>query len=134
MGLSPTIAAGLSPAQSYSVPSPAGLMTTFYCLRFETPPIWRTSSPCLYAQEQSDPVITPGTGFPFRRLSRLAGLRFWEELFSHFTSYDTGCIENYAYNISSIFACVFIAAVTLEVNSCFVAIRRCTYLYRHRLM
>jgi hypothetical protein len=27
-----------SPAQSFSGPSPAGLMTTFYCLRFETPP------------------------------------------------------------------------------------------------
>jgi hypothetical protein len=25
-------------------------------------------------QEQGDPVITPGTGFPFRRLLRLAGL------------------------------------------------------------
>jgi hypothetical protein len=27
-----------SPAQSFSDPSPAGLMTTFYSLRFETPP------------------------------------------------------------------------------------------------
>jgi hypothetical protein len=27
-------------------------------------------------QEQGDPVITPGTGFPFRRLLRLAGLRW----------------------------------------------------------
>jgi hypothetical protein len=31
-----------SPAQSFSGPSPTGLMTTFYCLRFETPPTWRT--------------------------------------------------------------------------------------------
>jgi hypothetical protein len=27
-------------------------------------------------QEQSGPVMTPGTGFPFRRLLRLAGLRW----------------------------------------------------------
>jgi hypothetical protein len=36
-GLSFTIAAGwLSPAQSFSGPSPVALMTIFYCLRFET--------------------------------------------------------------------------------------------------
>jgi hypothetical protein len=44
-----------SPAQSFSGPSPAGLMTTFYSLRFETPPIWRTRSLYLYP---------PGTGWP----------------------------------------------------------------------
>jgi hypothetical protein len=34
-------------------------------------------SPRIYIpQEQGGPVITPGTGFPFRRLSRLAGLRW----------------------------------------------------------
>jgi hypothetical protein len=44
-----------SPAQSYSGPSPAGLMTTFYRLRFETPPTWRTRSLYLYP---------PGTGWP----------------------------------------------------------------------
>jgi hypothetical protein len=37
-----------SPEESFSGPSPAGLMTTFYCLRFETPPIWGTRSPYLY--------------------------------------------------------------------------------------
>jgi hypothetical protein len=42
-----------SPAQSLSGPSPAGLMTTFYCFRFETPPIWRARSLYLYP---------PGTG------------------------------------------------------------------------
>jgi hypothetical protein len=35
-GLSFTIAAGFSPAQSFSGPRPAGLVTIFYCLRFET--------------------------------------------------------------------------------------------------
>jgi hypothetical protein len=43
------------PAQSFSGSSPAGLMTTFYCLRFETPPTWRTRSLYLYP---------PGTGWP----------------------------------------------------------------------
>jgi hypothetical protein len=56
-----------SPAQSFSGPSPAGLMTIFYCLRFETPPTWRARSPYLYP---------PGTWFPFRRLLRLSGLRW----------------------------------------------------------
>jgi hypothetical protein len=57
-----------SPAQSFSYPSHAGLTTTFYCLRFETPPTWRARSPYLYLPGQSGPVITPGTGFLFRRL------------------------------------------------------------------
>jgi hypothetical protein len=33
----------------------AGLMTIFYCLRFETSPTWRVRSPYLYP---------PGTGWP----------------------------------------------------------------------
>jgi hypothetical protein len=64
-------------ASTFSGPIPAGLMTTFYCLKFETPPIWRARSPYLYPpQEYGGPVIPPGTGFPFRRLIRLAGLRW----------------------------------------------------------
>jgi hypothetical protein len=35
-------------------PNPAGLVTIFYCLRFETPPTWRARSPYLYP---------PGTGW-----------------------------------------------------------------------
>jgi hypothetical protein len=62
------------PAQSVWGQSPAGLMTVFYSLRFETPPTWRARSPFYILQEQGDPVIPPGTGFPFRRLLRLAGL------------------------------------------------------------
>jgi hypothetical protein len=45
-----------SPALSFSGPSPAGFVTIFYCLRFETPPTWRIRSPYLYPQ---------GTGFLF---------------------------------------------------------------------
>jgi hypothetical protein len=37
-----------SPAQSFSGPSPAGLMTTFYGLRLETPQTWRVAQ--LYPQ------------------------------------------------------------------------------------
>jgi hypothetical protein len=37
-----------SPAQPFLVPSPAGLMTMFYCLRFETPPTWRARSLYFY--------------------------------------------------------------------------------------
>jgi hypothetical protein len=44
-----------SPAQSFSGPSPVGLMTIFYCLMFDTPPTWRARSPYLYP---------PGTGWP----------------------------------------------------------------------
>jgi hypothetical protein len=35
------------PAQLFSDPSPAGLMTVFYCLRFETPPTRRARFPYL---------------------------------------------------------------------------------------
>jgi hypothetical protein len=44
-----------SPAQSLLGLSPVGLVTIFYCLRFETPATWRTRSPYLYP---------PGTGWP----------------------------------------------------------------------
>jgi hypothetical protein len=50
------------PAQSFSGPSPAGLITTFYCLRFETPPTWRTRSLYLYPPGTGWPGYSPGTG------------------------------------------------------------------------
>jgi hypothetical protein len=43
-------AIGASPAQSFSGPSTARIMTKCYCLRFETPPTWRAGSPFLYPQ------------------------------------------------------------------------------------
>jgi hypothetical protein len=45
----------VSPAQSFVGPSPAVLVTIFYCLRYETPPTWRASSPYL---------CPPGTAWP----------------------------------------------------------------------
>jgi hypothetical protein len=65
-----------SPAQSFSGPSPSGLMITFYCLRFETLPTWWARSPHLYSPGTGWPSYTPDIGFLFRRLLRLAGLRW----------------------------------------------------------
>jgi hypothetical protein len=65
-----------SSAQSFSGPSLAGFMTIFYCLSFETPSTLRARSQYYFPQEQGGPVIPQGTGFPFRRLLRLAGLQW----------------------------------------------------------
>jgi hypothetical protein len=52
-----------SPAQSFTGPSPAELMTTFYCLNFETLPTWRP--PYLYLPGTGWPVYTPRHWVPF---------------------------------------------------------------------
>jgi hypothetical protein len=44
-------------------PRPAGLMTTFYCLRFETPPPGGPGYRIYIPQEEGGRVIHPGTGF-----------------------------------------------------------------------
>jgi hypothetical protein len=51
--------------QSFLGPSPAGLVTIFYCLRFETPPTWRARSPCLYPLGTRWPSYTPRHWVPF---------------------------------------------------------------------
>jgi hypothetical protein len=51
-------------------------VTKFYCLRFETSPTWRASSLYLYPSGTRWPSYPPGIGFPFRRLLRLAELRW----------------------------------------------------------
>jgi hypothetical protein len=51
--------------QSFSGPSPAGPVTTIYCLSFETPPTWRARSPYLYRLEEGWPDYTPRYCFPF---------------------------------------------------------------------
>jgi hypothetical protein len=48
-----------SPAQSFLGPSPARLLTIFYCLRFETPPTWRARSPYLYPPGRGWSSYTP---------------------------------------------------------------------------
>jgi hypothetical protein len=55
------------PAKSFLRPSPAGPMTIFYSLKFDTIPTWRPRSSYLYS---------PGTGFPFLRFLQQAGLRW----------------------------------------------------------
>jgi hypothetical protein len=92
---------GLSPPQSFSGPSHAVLMTTFYCLRFETHEPGGPGLRIYIPQEQGEPVIPPGTGFPFRRLLLLAGLR-WR--YSN-PPPDTDGAEH----VSSIIACSLVA-------------------------
>jgi hypothetical protein len=70
-----------SPAQSFSGPSPAGLMTIFYCLRFETPPTWRARFPYFYPPETRWPSFSPRHWVPFS--SSPTTLRATMELFDH---------------------------------------------------
>jgi hypothetical protein len=68
-----------SPAQSFWGRSPAGLMAAFIVSDSILPQPGGTGPRINIPQEQGGPVITPGTGSPFRRLLRLAGLRcrYW---------------------------------------------------------
>jgi hypothetical protein len=52
-----------SPAQSFKGPSPAGLMTIFYCLRIKIPSTWSEIPIFITPQERGGPVISPGTLF-----------------------------------------------------------------------
>jgi hypothetical protein len=54
-----------SPAQSFLGPSPAGLVTIFYWLRFETFPIWRARSTYLYPPGTRWPSYNPRHWVPF---------------------------------------------------------------------
>jgi hypothetical protein len=58
-------------------PSSAGLMTIFYCLRLEySPNLEGQVAVFISPRNRVARLYPPGTGFPFRRLLRLAGLRF----------------------------------------------------------
>jgi hypothetical protein len=59
------------PAQSFSRPSPSGLSQIRRVLQSGGP-----GQHIYISEEQGDPVIPTGTGFPFHRLLRLAGLRW----------------------------------------------------------
>jgi hypothetical protein len=65
-----------SPTQWFLSPSRAGLVTIFYCLRFETPQPGRQGPRIYIPQKQGSPVISPDTEFQFHRLLRLAGIRW----------------------------------------------------------
>jgi hypothetical protein len=62
-----------SRGQPFSGPSSTGLVTKFYCLRFETPPTWRARSPYLL-------VYPPGTWWPGYTP------RYWAPFFSPLTT------------------------------------------------
>jgi hypothetical protein len=53
------------PAQSFLGLRPVGLVTIFYCLRFKTPPTWRTRSPYLHPPGIGWPSYTPRHWIPF---------------------------------------------------------------------
>jgi hypothetical protein len=54
-----------SPAQSFSGPTPAGLVTRFYILRFKTPPTWWARSPYLHHPWTGWLGYTPRHWVPF---------------------------------------------------------------------
>jgi hypothetical protein len=80
------------------------------------------------------------TNFGHEFHTKTRNKKFWEELFAYIPWYDTGHIENDAFN-NSIVACVFITAVTFLPSRCLATIRgfllsRCLgtirwYTYRH---
>jgi hypothetical protein len=57
-----------SPAHSFSDPSPAGRMSTYYCLRLETSQLGGLDPHIYIPQERGGPVIPQGTWFPSHRL------------------------------------------------------------------
>jgi hypothetical protein len=70
-------------------------------------------------QEQGGLVIPSGTGFPFRRVLRLAGIRWRHstpplrgDCILVIYSLDTARSENTAFNSSYIVACVSVTAIT----------------------
>jgi hypothetical protein len=78
----------------------------FYCLSSRLPQLGGPGPRIYIPQEQGGPVLTPGTGFPFRRLLRLAGFtvevfesastRATEETIqsqSLYTSYNCICFQ-----------------------------------------
>jgi hypothetical protein len=72
-----TIAGGPRQRSHFQVRVPWDLrMIIFYFFSFETPPRGGPGPRIHIPQVQVGPVIFPGTGFPFRRLVRFAGLRW----------------------------------------------------------
>jgi hypothetical protein len=114
-----------SPAHSFFSPSPTGLVTIFYCLKFETPQTWRARSPYLYPPQigwlsytsrhwvpVSSPfqyIYTPWVPFRIRPPSDRIG--------------------NVSYNSSSIVARLFIAADTYLPRCCLAVTAFLRFLY-----
>jgi hypothetical protein len=106
-------------AQSFSCPSPAGLMTTFYCMRFETPSTWRARSSYI-PQEQGGPVILQPldslfvASYDSQGLGRCIRTRLHKGYWTQFLLRPTRTTaENAISNSSSIIVCWFVAVETL---------------------
>jgi hypothetical protein len=89
-----------SPAQAYMGPSPAGRVTIFYYLRFQTPPTWRARSLYLYPSGTESLSYTLGSGFRFRRLLRLAGLK-WRYSKTPPHGVDSSCLRSSLYTFGA---------------------------------
>jgi hypothetical protein len=76
MGLSFAIAAGPRQGSHSRFPVPRDSRPYFTVSDSRLPQPGRAGPRICIPQGQGGPVITPGTGFPFRRLIRLAGLRW----------------------------------------------------------
>jgi hypothetical protein len=72
----------LASADPIRGPNPAGLMTKFDCLRFETHPTWRARSPYLYPPGTGWPNYTPRHWVPFSSppTTRRATVEVWTRL------------------------------------------------------
>jgi hypothetical protein len=117
MGLSFTIAAGPRQRSHPRVRVQRDSWPYFTVSVSRLSQFWGTSSRIYIPQKKDGPVISPGTGFPFRRLLRLSGLP-WRyssppphglggpprTKLTSLYSLRTDRIENTAYNISSIVA------------------------------
>jgi hypothetical protein len=68
-------------------PSPARLMTTFYYIRLETPPTWRTRYLYLCSPVTGSSSYTPRQWIPFSSLLRLAGLQWRWDIDENWTGY-----------------------------------------------
>jgi hypothetical protein len=114
------------PAQSFSGPSPVGLMTTFYCLRFKSTPTWRVRSPYLYPPGTGWPRYIPRHWVPF--LSSLTTHSVMIEVFDPLHMGDwlsiltvlvkTSWHGPHRKHRSSIVACIFVAAGTCLLSCC----------------
>jgi hypothetical protein len=114
-----------SPAQSFSGPIRAGIITTFYCLRFETPPTWRVKSPYLYSPGTGWTGYTPRHWVPFSSSTTRRATVFQPYLLSLHTKYFIQYemhrnyrIQQFSYCSECICSRGNISAAPLPINGC----------------
>jgi hypothetical protein len=79
---------------AYNCSSPVGLMTMFYCLRFETPPTWKARSPYLYPPGTEWPGYTQRYWVPFS--SPPTTRRAMVEVFEHTSTRRGECLVRWS--------------------------------------